>query len=421
MIAKLGWNVNTGAAGPRYVYIEDVMREISGGRKARIAALTTLLPCAILERTLFRRSAKRLDELATLMFTSGSTGVPKGVMLTQGNVLSNLQAITMILNLTPADTILGVLPFFHSFGFTAGLWFPLVAGFKGAYHTNPLDTKTVGELCRTERVTFLVGTPTFLSAYARRIDKDDFASLRFAVAGAEKLRPELAKAFEDKFNVPLLEGYGCTELSPVVALNLPNIVDGDILQVGRKVGKIGRPIPGVSVKIVDPDSYAPLAPGERGLLLVKGPNVMKGYLNDPVKTAEAIRDGWYVTGDIAVLDEDGFLEITDRLSRFSKIGGEMVPHILIEQKLHELAKAVDRLFVVTSVPDVKKGEALAVLTAGFTGDLDALWKELNGSDLPKLWLPDRDRVIQLETLPLLGSGKLDMPQIKKIALDRTAT
>src|SRR6185295_16368480 len=145
-------------------------------------------------------------------------------------------------------------------------------------------------------------------------------------------------------------------LSPVVALNLPDIVDGEVFQVGHKVGKIGRPITGVSVKIVGPTTHTALKPNEPGLLLVKGPNVMKGYLGEAEKTADVIKDGWYVTGDIAAIDEDGFIQITDRLSRFSKIGGEMVPHVMVEQTLHELAHSADRLFVVTSVPDEKKGE-----------------------------------------------------------------
>jgi acyl-[acyl-carrier-protein]-phospholipid O-acyltransferase/long-chain-fatty-acid--[acyl-carrier-protein] ligase len=293
----------------------------------------------------------------------------------------------------------------------------LLGGFKAVYHHNPLDSKTIGELCQKEHVTFLMGTPTFIAAYIRRIPPENFQSLRFAVAGAEKLRPELAKAFEEKYQVPILEGYGCTELSPVVTLSVPDIMDGEVLQVGRKVGKIGRPIPGVSVRIVDPETGVLVKPGEQGLLLIKGPNVMKGYLDDPEKTREVMREDWYVTGDIASLDEDGFLEITDRLSRFSKIGGEMVPHIMVEQKIHEVAKSMDRLFAVTSVPDEKRGESLVVLVAGYSGDLDQLWKDLNNTDIPKLWIPARDKFIPVETIPVLGTGKVDMQQVKKLAME----
>ncbi|MFN0118082.1 MAG: acyl-[ACP]--phospholipid O-acyltransferase [Elusimicrobiota bacterium] len=413
MLEKLGWEKK-----PQHVYLESILSKISSSEKLTTELMLRLLPAFILKKVFFSRASKNLDELATIMFTSGSTGIPKGVMLSQGNVLSNIQSLTMVLHMQPSDVLLGVLPFFHSFGFTGSVWFPLLAGFKVAYHNNPLDSKTIGDLCRTQGVTFLMGTPTFISAYIRRIPKEDFVSLRFAVAGAEKLRPELAKAFEDKYGVPLLEGYGCTELSPVVALNLPDIMDGEVFQVGRKVGKIGRPITGISVKIVDPDTHVPLKANEPGLLLVKGPNVMKGYLGEPDKTSEVIKDGWYVTGDIATIDEDGFIQITDRLSRFSKIGGEMVPHIMVEQKLHEIAQSVDRLFVVTSVPDEKKGEALAVLVSGFSGDLDQLWKDLNSTDLPKLWIPSREKFISVDAIPTLGSGKVDFQQARKIMLEK---
>ncbi len=181
------------------------------------------------------------------------------------------------------------------------------------------------------------------------------------VVGAEKLPERLAVAFEDRFGIRPLEGYGATECSPVVAVNTRDFRAPGFRQVGAKRGRIGHPLPGISVRIVDPDTNAPAAIGTPGLLLVRGPNVMQGYLGKPEKTAEVLRDGWYVTGDIAAEDEDGFLTITDRLSRFSKIGGEMVPHIKIEEKLHELAGATEQRFVVTGVPDGKKGERLVVL------------------------------------------------------------
>ena len=410
MIEKMGWS-----DAKDIIFLESVLQAIPAWKKLCTGLSLRVLPGFLLRKTIFKRSSGKLDDIATIMFTSGSTGIPKGVVLTQGNILSNIQAITMVLNLNPTDAILGILPFFHSFGFTATLWFPLLAGFKAVYHFNPLDSKTVGELCRNEKVTFLVGTPTFLSAYLRRIDKEYFESLKFVMAGAEKLRPDFAKAFEEKYAIPILEGYGCTELSPVVALNVPDTMDGEVLQVGRKVSKVGRPLPGISVKIVDPETGVCLNPGQPGLLLVKGPNVMKEYLGEPEKTREVVKDGWYVTGDIATIDDDGFIEITDRLSRFSKIGGEMVPHILVEQKLHEAAGSIERVFVVTSIPDGKKGEALAVLVAGFQGNLDQVWKDLNAGDLPKLWIPSSDKFFTVDSIPTLGSGKIDMPKVKEMA------
>jgi len=412
MLEKLGWEKTDS-----HVFVESLVAA-SAPWKIATALLLRLLPAWVLRRTLFKKASHHMQDLATIMFTSGSTGVPKGVLLSQGNILSNIQSLTMILQMHSQDVLLGVLPFFHSFGFTATLWFPLLGGFKAVYHHNPLDSKTIGELCQMERVTFLMGTPTFIAAYICRIPPENLRCLRFAVAGAEKLRPELAKAFEEKYHVPILEGYGCTELSPVVTLSVPDIMDGEVLQVGRKVGKIGRPLPGVSAKIVDPDTGVLNKPGQQGLLLIKGPNVMQGYLGDPEKTREVMKGDWYVTGDIASLDEDGFLEITDRLSRFSKIGGEMVPHIMVEQKIHAVAKSVDREFAVTSVPDEKRGEALVVLVAGFTGDLDQLWKDLNSTDIPKLWIPARDKFFLIDSIPVLGNGKVDMQQVKKLALDK---
>lgn len=413
MLEKLGWKNEES-----FLLLEPLLAGIPSYEKLFAAAALRLAPQFVLKRTAFRDAPRRLDETATVMFTSGSTGTPKGVVLTQQNILSNIQGLTMIFHLRHGDVLLGVLPFFHSFGYTATLWFPLLTGFKAVYHTNPLDSKTIGALCREHKVSFLMSTPTFIAAYLRKIPKEDLAALRFAIAGAEKLRPELAAAFEEKFGVPILEGYGCTELSPAVAMNVPDIMDGEVIEVGRKVGKVGRPLPGLSVRIVDPESFRPLAPNEAGLMLVRGPNVMKGYLDDPERTGEVLRDGWYVTGDIAAVDDDGFIEITDRLSRFSKIAGEMVPHIKVEQKLHELAKSLDRLFVVTGVPDEKRGEALVVVAAGYAGDLGALLKELNTSDFPKLWIPERSRFYTVEALPTLGTGKLDMAGIKKIVAEK---
>ena len=224
-----------------------------------------------------------------------------------------------------------------------------------AFHPNPLDAKPIGELVRRYSLTYLMATPTFLQFYLRSCDPGDFGSLRFVMVSAEKLPDWLANAFEEKFGLRPVEGYGCTECSPVVTCSTRDFRAAGFRQMGSRRGSIGRPLPGVSVRIVSPDTGAPLPLGEPGLLLVRGPNVMRGYLGQPEKTAEVLRDGWYVTGDIARLDEDGFLQITDRLSRFSKIGGEMVPHMKVEEKLHEAAGVTEITFAVCGVPDPKKG------------------------------------------------------------------
>ena len=283
---------------------------------------------------------KSLDDTATVIFSSGSTGEPKGVVLSHYNIAANIEQAGQTFMFSSDDRILGILPFFHSFGFTVTLWLPAVYGAGVVFHPSPIDLGAIGELVRDYDVTFLLATPTFLENYLRRCSPEDFGSLKNVVVGAEKLPERLAQAFEDRFGLRPLEGYGCTECSPVVAVNTRDYRAAGFHQVGAKRGRIGHPLPGVSIRIVDPETSAELPPDSPGLLLVKGPNVMQGYLDKPEKTAEVLRDGWYTTGDIAAEDEDGFLTITDRLSRFSKIGGEMVPHIKIEESLHEVDRRI---------------------------------------------------------------------------------
>jgi acyl-[acyl-carrier-protein]-phospholipid O-acyltransferase/long-chain-fatty-acid--[acyl-carrier-protein] ligase len=241
------------------------------------------------------------------------------------------------------------------------------------------------------------------------------ATLRFALTGAEKLQPGFAKDFQDTLGVPLLEGYGTTELSPAACVSVLDVHHLTEHQIGHKPGKVGRPLPGVSVRIVDPESGAAVPDGRPGLLLVKGPNVMRGYWGLPEKTAEVLRDGWYVTGDIAALDEDGFVEITDRLSRFSKIGGEMVPHMLVERRLWELSSEPEAQFLVLSAPDEKKGEKLVVLHFNVAQDIDALVAKLAEADMPRLWIPDRRCFYKIDAWPTLASGKVDMVSARKVA------
>ncbi len=238
------------------------------------------------------------------------------------------------------------------------------------------------------------------------------------MTAAEKLPDRLATAFEQHFGIRPMEGYGCTECSPTVAVNTPDFRAAGFHQVGVKRGTIGHPLPGVCVRIVDaenPWNGNPLPLGQAGLLLVRGPNVMLGYLGKPEKTAEILRDGWYCTGDVAAQDEDGFLQITDRLNRFSKIGGEMVPHIKIEEKLHELADATEQTFVVAGLPDEKKGERLVVLHKLPDDKLAPCLEKLAQSDLPNLWKPRADQFFRVEQFPLLGTGKLDLRKVKEAA------
>ena len=405
----------------RTILIEEAAAAPRIGEKL-MALLLWILPGASLERALNGGATKSLDDVATIIFSSGSTGEPKGVMLTHYNIASNIEQVGQTFMLDHGDSLLGVLPFFHSFGFTVTLWLPVALGVAAVYHPSPLDLNAVSELVRDYRITFLLATPTFLQAYLRRCSPEDFGSLQYVVVGAEKLPERLAVAFEDRFGIRPLEGYGATECAPVVAVNTRDFRAPGFRQVGAKRGHIGHPLPGISVRIVDPDTFEPVAVGLAGLMLVRGPNVMKGYLDKPEKTAEVLRDGWYVTGDIAAEDEDGFLAITDRMSRFSKIGGEMVPHIKIEEKLQELADAAhpeetDQRFVVTGVPDVKKGERLAVLHTLPPEELAAVLEKLPQAGLPNLWTPRANQFFHVEELPHLGTGKLDLRRIREIALE----
>ncbi|HYL45544.1 MAG TPA: acyl-[ACP]--phospholipid O-acyltransferase [Candidatus Limnocylindrales bacterium] len=384
----------------------------------KIAALALwFLPGAWLARALAGGKTKTLDDLATVIFSSGSTGEPKGVMLSHYNIASNIEQMGQTFMLGPSDVLLGVLPFFHSFGFTVTLWLPAVLACGVAYHPSPLDLTAVSELARDYRVTFLLATPTFLQAYLRKCSPEDFGSLQYVVVGAEKFPERLSLAFEDQFGIRPLEGYGCTECSPVVAVNTRDFRAPGFRQVGAKRGRIGHPLPGVSVRIVDPETREKVPVGTPGLLLVRGPNVMQGYLNKPEKTAEVLQDGWYVTGDIAAEDEDGFLTITDRLSRFSKIGGEMVPHIKIEEKLHELADKTEQVFAVTGVPDGKKGERLVVLHTLKPEELKPVLEQLASSGLPNLWVPRANQFFHLDELPHLGSGKLDLRRVHEFGVE----
>jgi acyl-[acyl-carrier-protein]-phospholipid O-acyltransferase/long-chain-fatty-acid--[acyl-carrier-protein] ligase len=398
------------------ILLEDAAAAPRLGEKIA-ALLLWFLPGYWLERALSGGAPSTLDDLATVIFSSGSTGKPKGVMLTHYNIASNIEQMGQTFMLNRKDTLLGVLPFFHSFGFTVTLWLPGVLGVGVAYHPSPLDLTAVSELVRDYRVTFLLATPTFLQAYIRRCLPEDFGGLQFVVVGGEKLPERLSLAFEDRFGIRPLEGYGCTECSPVVAVNTHDFRAPGFRQVGAKRGHIGHPLPGVSVRIVNPDTGERVPVDTPGLLLVRGPNVMKGYLGKPAKTAEVLRDGWYVTGDIATEDEDGFLIITDRLSRFSKVGGEMVPHIKVEEKLHELAGATEQVFVVTGVPDGRKGERLAVLHTLTPNDLKKLLERLPKTGLPNLWTPRPNQFFYVEELPHLGSGKLDLRRVHELAVD----
>lgn len=402
------------------VKLEEVAASPGLAEKLTSLALALLCPARWMSRALGASRSPGMDDLATIIFSSGSTGEPKGVMLSHYNVMSNVTQISQVIAFQKDDRFLGILPFFHSFGFTGTLAASAIFGAGVAYHPNPTDARTIGELVQKHRVTFLLATPTFLQIYLRGCDPGQFGSVRFIMTGAEKLPDRLAIAFEEAFGIRPMEAYGCTECSPAVSLNAPDFRATGFRQAGSKRGTIGHPLPGVSVRIVDPQTRVERAEGEAGLMLIKGPNVMTGYLGRPEKTAEVLKNGWYETGDIAAVDEDGFITITDRLSRFSKIGGEMVPHIKVEDHLHQLAESTPQTFAVTGVPDEKKGEKLIVLHTLPESGVESILDKLSASDLPNLWKPKRDQFVKVEAIPVLGTGKTDLRKVREVATEASA-
>ena len=404
-----------------YILLEDLFEGLSEWDRRKAAFDAFVTPAWLLCKRL-GLDKRDPNELVTIVFTSGSTGQPKGVMLSYANVYSQVAAVDQMFQLHKDDVEMGVLPFFHSFGYSETLWLPLCEPVKVVYHNNPLDSKTIGALSEQHGVTFLFATPTFLRSYQRRITREQFGKLDLAVVGAEKMPADQSDAFENTFGVRPTEGYGATELSPFTAVNVP-----DHRAVGAaggtREGSVGRVMPGSVAKCVDPDSWDDLAPGTEGLLVVKGPNVMVGYLDDDEKTAEVIRDGWYSTGDLAVIDPDGFITITGRRSRFSKIGGEMVPHIRVEQELERLCDAAgddadSQVIAVSSVPDERKGERLVVLHRPLPLATDTLLDQLAETGLPKLWMPSAADFYEVDEIPMLGSGKLDLKRLAELAEEK---
>jgi acyl-[acyl-carrier-protein]-phospholipid O-acyltransferase/long-chain-fatty-acid--[acyl-carrier-protein] ligase len=404
------------AATPAMVFLEDLRPKVTAVDKILALLAARLAPRWWLRaRHAGPNAPDGSSPLATIIFSSGSTGQPKGVELSHAAILGNIDSLTQIFPIGPSDRFLGILPLFHSFGFTGTFWLPLLRGTTVIYHPNPTDAKTIGELSETYGVTMLISTPTFCGSYLRRCTPAEFARLRHAIVGAEKLREPLASAFREKFGVHLLEGYGCTEMAPVVAVNRVNVGDREPYPHLR-AGSVGLPIPGVAARVVDRETREPLPVGEEGLLEVTGANMMRGYLDAPDATAAALHDGWYVTGDVARIDDDGFIFITDRISRFSKIGGEMVPHVRVEDAIN--AVIGEAAAVVTAVPDAAKGERLVAFYARPDLPAERLWDELSTSGLPRLWIPKRENLVPVEALPTLATGKTDLRRAREMALAR---
>jgi acyl-[acyl-carrier-protein]-phospholipid O-acyltransferase/long-chain-fatty-acid--[acyl-carrier-protein] ligase len=351
------------------------------------------------------------DKTAAILFSSGATGAPKGVVLSHHNILSNIESLRIVFGLTKKDGLCSALPLSQSLGYTAALWYPLLSGVPIAYHSNPLEAGTLARLARESGSTMLFATPTLLRLYIRKAKKEDFAALRYVLVGAEKLDPSLADLFEKKFGLRPLEGYGLTELAPVAALSVPHADKDREFQTGWKKGSVGLPLPGIAMKVVDFETGESLEAGRRGLLMIKGPNVMKGYLNRPGLTAEVIKNGWYLSDDVASIDEEGFVTIEDRFSRFTMINGEMVPHLAIEQILQNGLGSSKRIVAVSSIQDSGGNEKLAVLHT--LADAEPLRAILAASHLRESWKPKPDSYFKVDRIPVI-SGKLNISAIRRI-------
>ncbi len=403
---------------PEMVFIDDVLTVSTGAKLG--AFVKFLLPSRTARKKFFPKHGEDLNSTATILFSSGSSGTPKGVVLSHHNVNSNVNALVRMLTMGRDDVIMGTLPLFHSFGFLTGFWLPFSWGVATHWHPNPLDANGVGDGVESSGGTIMLATPTFLQAYTRKCPPEKFKTLRVVVTGAEKLSPAVANTFFDKFGVMPCEGFGATELSPVVSINVPE----NVADLGKKTGRegsVGQPLPGIAVKLVDPETGEPTPDGAEGRMLIKGPNVMQGYLNEPERTADVLKDGWYDTGDLARCDASGFIFITGRLSRFSKIGGEMVPHGTIEDALNTALENDEIRLAVTAINDDKRGERLIVLHLKMGTAPKELIQALRDEGLPNLWIPKERDFHQVDELPLLGSGKLNLRALRDAANELTST
>ena len=399
----------------KLLMLEDIREEISTLSRIGTLLKAILLPTSMIQKSYFKDVS--MNDTAAILFSSGSEGSPKGVELSHSNIAANAKQAAIELGAVESDVIMSTLPTFHAFGFAITTLMPLSEGIPIVCHADPKDVTTIASGIKKYSGTILVGTPTFLRMYtvSKKVTSESMQSLRLVVAGAEKLRSEVRDGFEAKFKMPVYEGYGTTETSPGASVNLPDIESPYKLR--NRPGTVGKAFSGTEFKIVDPDSIEPLPTGEDGLILIGGPQIMKGYLKMPEKTAEVIEliDGyrWYRTGDKGHLDEDGFLTIVDRYSRFAKIGGEMISLTTVEEEILDACNEKDLEIAATCLPDQRKGEKI-VLLANKNLDKNQLKRLLSDAKVNPLYHPAQ--VLIVEEIPKLGSGKTDFGATKKIAL-----
>ncbi|HNR69002.1 MAG TPA: AMP-binding protein [bacterium] len=381
---------------PGMIFIEDIMQQITTADKLS-AALRSKLPADLIIRALPKSD---IDDNVVILFTSGSEKDPKGVQLTHRNIGANVNDIVTTFHLNSDDAIMSILPLFHVFGYTTNFWLPLTLGMTAVTHASPLDYKKIPGFMREEKVTMIAATPIFFGGYVREAQPGDFDSVRLMVAGADKCPDWLRDAYWQKHHIELLEGYGTTETSPVVSVNT--------LEANRP-GSIGKTLPGVSVKIADIATGKDLPPNTEGKIMVKGDLVMKGYFDDIEETTLRIKDGWYDTGDMGVIDDEGYLWHRGRLKRFIKVGGEMISLVRTETVLEGLLPEGISCCVV-EVPDSLKGARIVAAVTGKINEKEIV-KQMS-QKLPPLAMPKQFVIIP--ELPKMGSGKMDFRSITEM-------
>lgn len=405
---------------------EDLLHKLSKPALLANVLLARAAPASLICK-MYDTDAHRGRDEAVMLFTSGSSGEPKGVALTHRMILANVAQCACRIDLHD-ERFLGSLPIFHSFGLTVTLMLPLLCGYPIYTYPNPTDARTLCELTVKHRLTLLCATPTFARAMLRRANEKTFASVRCFIVGAEKLQEDVEKGFEEKCGVRLMEGYGLTEATPVCSVNVADAppVPGSAFYVPGLVKRsIGAPLPGIAVRITDVDDDSRVLPNsERGMIWFRGANIFSGYVGKPELNADIFRDGWFKSGDIGQLDLNGFITLGGRLSRFSKIGGEMVPHEAIEQAIGQILRLnpEDGLKIaITGVVDKQKGEALVLLSALSEHQrssrereiLNDIRAQLAARDLPNLWAPRY--LVPVEAIPVLATGKLDLRGCRLLA------
>ena len=415
-MSERGMNLESYFPESKLLMLEDIKEEISTLSRISTLLKAIILPVSMIQKSYFKDVS--MNDTAAILFSSGSEGSPKGVELSHSNIAANAKQAAIELGAVESDVIMSTLPTFHAFGFAITTLMPLSEGIPIVCHADPKDVSTIAYGIQKYSGTILVGTPTFLRMYtvSKKVNPESIQSLRLVVAGAEKLRSEVRNGFEAKFKMSVYEGYGTTETSPGASVNLPDIQSP--FKLRNRPGTVGKAFSGTEFRIVDPDSLDPIPTGQDGLILIGGPQIMKGYLKMPEKTAEVIEliDGyrWYRTGDKGHLDEDGFLTIVDRYSRFAKIGGEMISLTTVEEEILEVCNDKDLEIAATCLPDQRKGEKIVLLATNNNLDKNQLKKLLSDAKVNPLYYPAQ--VLMVEEIPKLGSGKTDFGATKKIAL-----